>query len=107
MVVLFVLKNEAAYYVGLFSSNERFFISIGARKIIYKSIPYIYHNYSAQEDLYALFIHNANIQKLSRLVLLSWHILIKCLKGARHKFHGLDEREFVLGKLRILKRLLK
>ena len=29
------------------------------KKIIYKRIPYIYHNYTADEDLYALFLNDA------------------------------------------------
>ncbi len=33
----------------------------GIRTLIYKAIPYIYHRYPADEDLYALFRHGAQI----------------------------------------------
>lgn len=33
--------------------------SRGVRKLIYKAIPHMYHVLPAEEDLYALFIHNA------------------------------------------------
>ena len=33
----------------------------GIRTLVYKAIPYIYHRYPADEDLYALFRHGAQI----------------------------------------------
>jgi hypothetical protein len=33
----------------------------GIEQIIYKNIPYIYHSVPANEDLYALFLHNAKL----------------------------------------------
>ncbi len=33
----------------------------GIKRIVYKSIPYIYHRVPANEDLYALFRHNATL----------------------------------------------
>lgn len=36
----------------------------GFDKMIYKVIPYIYHKKPAQEDLYALFIHNAKLYRM-------------------------------------------
>ena len=33
----------------------------GIRKLIYKAIPHMYHRLPAEEDLYALFIHNAQL----------------------------------------------
>ena len=31
----------------------------GIKRLIYKSVPHIYHRYPCEEDLYALFRHNA------------------------------------------------
>ena len=36
-------------------------ITLGAERLIYKSIPHIYHRCAAEEDLYALFRHNAKL----------------------------------------------
>jgi hypothetical protein len=33
----------------------------GIKKLIYKAIPHIYHILPAEEDLYALFVHNAHL----------------------------------------------
>jgi hypothetical protein len=33
----------------------------GIKKLIYKAIPHIYHTVPAEEDLYALFLHNAKL----------------------------------------------
>jgi len=33
----------------------------GLRKVVYKAIPHIYHTIPAEEDLYALFYHNARL----------------------------------------------
>ena len=38
---------------------------MGARKLIYKPIPYIYSKYPSQEDLYFLFRHGARLQSRS------------------------------------------
>lgn len=35
---------------------------LNAQRIIYKPIPYIYHKYPAQEDLYAIFRHGATLK---------------------------------------------
>ncbi len=35
--------------------------SIGVKTIVYKAVPYIYHSVPANEDLYALFRHNAKL----------------------------------------------
>lgn len=32
------------------------------KKIVYKAIPHIYHKYPSEEDLYALFYHNARLE---------------------------------------------
>jgi len=35
--------------------------SIGVKTVVYKALPYIYHSVPANEDLYALFRHNAKL----------------------------------------------
>ncbi len=36
---------------------------MGMQKVVYRPVPYIYHNYPAEEDLYALFRHHAIIDR--------------------------------------------
>ena len=33
----------------------------GIKRLVYKSIPHIYHRYPCEEDLYALFLHHASL----------------------------------------------
>ena len=42
----------------IFDVMKEFLPSIGVKELIYKAIPHIYHNYPAEEDLYAIFVHN-------------------------------------------------
>jgi hypothetical protein len=35
--------------------------AIGINKLVYKAVPHIYHTLPAEEDLYALFVHNAKL----------------------------------------------
>lgn len=45
----------------------------GIKKIVYKAVPHIYHQQPAEEDLYALFRHNAKLgeRNISSTILLS------------------------------------
>jgi hypothetical protein len=36
---------------------------VGIKRIVYKAIPHIYHQYPAEEDLYALFAHHARLYR--------------------------------------------
>ncbi|WP_216938131.1 MULTISPECIES: GNAT family N-acetyltransferase [unclassified Acinetobacter] len=54
---------HAADILELFTQLKIFLKEKNIEKIIYKCIPIIYHNYPAQEDLYALFINHANLYR--------------------------------------------
>lgn len=45
----------------VFDAMVKFLPEIGVHHLVYKPIPYIYHSYPAQEDLYALFRHEAKL----------------------------------------------
>ncbi len=45
----------------IFNSLKRFLSRQGIVRILYKTVPYIYHVFPADEDLYALFIQHANL----------------------------------------------
>ena len=51
-----------AMMLEIFSSVIEYFrCESGAKKIVYRPIPYIYHQYPTEEDLYALFRYNAQL----------------------------------------------
>ncbi|MHB8084853.1 MAG: GNAT family N-acetyltransferase [Dehalococcoidia bacterium] len=49
--------------VELFESMEGYLAGQGIARLIYKRVPHIYHILPAEEDLYALFLSNAQIIK--------------------------------------------
>jgi hypothetical protein len=54
-------KATTADVLVLFEAMNSYLKKEGFSKVVYKAIPYIYHNVPAQEDLYALFRLNARI----------------------------------------------
>jgi len=62
----FIINNKmnTQIMLNIFDEIKKYLLSNNFFKIVYKSIPYIYHKQPAQEDLYALQINGA---KLSRV----------------------------------------
>ena len=59
---LMPLKHfNANTMLEVFDAMVAFLRDNGIRRLVYKAIPHIYHKYPAEEDLYALFRHNARI----------------------------------------------
>ena len=56
-------KMKTYLMLQIFDSLKEYLKEMGLKKLIYKAIPHIYHSYSSEEDLYALFINNANLVK--------------------------------------------
>lgn len=57
-------KNiHAAEVIEIFDEVKKFLKTNHIEKIIYKPIPMIYHQYPAQEDLYALFRNDAQLSR--------------------------------------------
>jgi len=59
---LMPLKHfNANTMLDVFDAMVAFLRDNGIKRLVYKAIPHIYHKYPAEEDLYALFRHNARI----------------------------------------------
>lgn len=56
-------KMTTTAMVNIFESFIKSLHESGFKKLIYKTIPYIYHNSPANEDRYPLFLHNANLYR--------------------------------------------
>jgi len=54
-------KMTTPRMLEIFKSLNKYLINAGFTKVVYKSIPHIYHTLPAEEDLYALFIHKARL----------------------------------------------
>lgn len=47
--------------LSIWQQMSQFLKSDGINRLIYKPVPYIYHSYPAQEDLYAIFRHEGKL----------------------------------------------
>jgi len=56
-------KMKTSLMLQIFDSLKEYLKERGFKKLLYKSIPHIYHLYPSEEDLYALFINNATLIK--------------------------------------------
>jgi hypothetical protein len=56
-------KMDVNLMLQIFDSLKEYLKERGFKKLLYKSIPHIYHSYLSDEDLYALFINNATLIK--------------------------------------------
>lgn len=54
-------KMRTNLMLEIFDSLRGYMVENGFRRLIYKAIPYIYHSIPSDEDLYALFVHNARL----------------------------------------------
>jgi hypothetical protein len=58
--------------LDLFEVTLRHLREAGVTKLMYKSVPHIYHRSPAEEDLYALFIHGAELYRRDVLSVLNY-----------------------------------
>jgi hypothetical protein len=56
-------KMTMPLMLDVFCALRLYALELGLQKIIYKTIPHIYHRLPAEEDLYALFVHQARLYR--------------------------------------------
>lgn len=66
-----------------FSSLKDFMIQANLKKLIYKTIPHIYHSAPAEEDLYALFVNNAKLFRRDVSTTIDLQNIFKMPKGRK------------------------
>lgn len=52
---------KAAHVLAIIETLKTYLKTVGVKQLLYKKTPYIYHKYPSDEDLYALFIHKAEL----------------------------------------------
>ncbi|PTP92706.1 GNAT family N-acetyltransferase [Vibrio splendidus] len=67
----------------IFSAIKEYLKDVGVSKLIYKAIPGIYHKLPADEDLYALFIQDANLVRRDVSSAINLSEKIKYSKGRK------------------------
>lgn len=86
--------------LGVFAALFDFMRQDGVRRLVYKPIPHIFHLMPAEEDLYALFVHNARLFRRDASSAVWLPDRMKFAKGKREGVRkalraGLDVRESV------------
>lgn len=84
-------RMRAGTMLEVFAALREYLRAKGIGRLLYKSVPYIYHAVPAQEDLYALFRHNARLVRrdLSTTLLQSNRLaLTKGRKWSLKQGHG-------------------
>lgn len=56
-------RMKTPLMIEIFDALEEYLKTLGIIKFIYKIIPHIYHNVPAEEDLHALFLHDAKLTR--------------------------------------------
>jgi len=72
-------KMKAETMLEIFETLKDYLRNEGIHKLIYKCIPYIYHKFPSEEDLYALFYNNAKLVRRD--------ISSTILMGGKVKYH--------------------
>ncbi len=96
---------KATTVIEIFNSIISFYQKLNIIKIIYKAIPYIYHLYPAEEDLYALYTLNAQLirRDISSTVSITDKLsfiesrksnLRKAIKNKLHVEHSYDFEQY-------------
>jgi hypothetical protein len=56
-------KMTMPLMMGIFDKLQSYSLELGILRLIYKSIPHIYHRLPAEEDAYALFVYQAHLYR--------------------------------------------
>src|SRR5262249_53426963 len=59
--VIFYSKKKMIVMLKIFEVLQEHLMAFGVKRVIYKTVPHIYHHMPAEEDLYALFVHKARL----------------------------------------------
>lgn len=65
-------RMTAEIMLDLLAATTRHLRAAGITTLIYKSVPHIYHRSPAEEDLYALFLHGAELYRRDLLSVLDY-----------------------------------
>lgn len=81
----------------IFDALKRYAKDKGIERIIYKAIPHIYHQVPAEEDLYALYRHNASLTRRDVSSAIDMKEKLSFSKGRKYEIkqaqkHGLEVR---------------
>lgn len=95
-------KMTASTMLAIFDIIKTFLLEHNIKELVYKPLPYIYHKYPAQEDLYALFRNSAELfrRDISSVILLPERYAYSkgrkwmCSKGRKNKIEVEESTDY-------------
>ncbi|MEE1361769.1 MAG: hypothetical protein U0K23_04225 [Selenomonadaceae bacterium] len=95
-------KMTASIMLVIFDTIKEFLLENNIKELVYKPLPYIYHKYPAQEDLYALFRNGAELfrRDISSVILLPERYAYSkgrkwmCSKGRKNRIEVEESTDF-------------
>lgn len=78
-------KMKQHMMLDIFDAMLDYLRQEGFAELRYKQIPHIYHKYPAEEDMYALFIHHAEVYKVEPSTTIDLSCSYKMAKGTKAK----------------------
>jgi hypothetical protein len=99
------MSLKAVEVIEIFSLIKQYYKSLGFKKISYKAIPSIYHNYPAEEDLYALFRIDAQLIRSDISSVISLNDKIKFSESKKQSVTKCEKNNINLLKIMILKNI--
>ncbi len=82
--------------LNIFKELKEFLKSKGIFKVIYKALPHIYHLKPSQEDLYALFVHDAKLLKKEVALVIDLTQSIKYSNGRKWSIKRAKSENFLI-----------
>ncbi|RJX19156.1 MAG: GNAT family N-acetyltransferase [Desulforudis sp.] len=111
--IILDLQIRLEIFMELSSALLSYLRNLGVKEVIYKAIPYIYHRLPSDEDLYALFNHNAVLYRrdVNSVLFMGNMVPYQTLRKrtlSKAKMHGIivEKSEDYMGFMGILEQVL-
>ena len=85
--VLFDDKMSSNKMIELFTRVSEFLLEQGVNSLVYKAIPYIYHDVPSQEDLYALTLLGGQLIRRDLSSAIDFNRSVKMSKGRKYQIN--------------------
>lgn len=87
---------KAAEVLEIFSEIIKYYQELSFSRMIYKTVPHIFHKYPSEEDLYALFRHNAILLRRDISSVINLSEPIRFSETKRQLVKKCEEKEIVV-----------
>lgn len=90
-------RMSVARMLELFDALLKYLDAVGVKRLVYKSVPHIYHDAPAEEDLYALFRHGARLFRRDVSATIRMDGRLPVAKGRKSSLNVARRHDLVVG----------